>query len=94
MHVPTEPATLHDLHVSVHAALQQTPSVQKPLRHWPAVEHADPLGRLLPPPPPVHEPDPLHSPVGHSFCGSVPFRMNPQAPLLPPVSAPAQALQS
>src|SRR4051812_30934371 len=33
-HVPMSPITLHAAHWSVHAALQQTPSTQKPLRHW------------------------------------------------------------
>jgi hypothetical protein len=33
LHVPTDPATLHDRHAVVQELLQQTPSAQKPLRH-------------------------------------------------------------
>jgi hypothetical protein len=35
-HVPIEPASAHDLQVSLQATLQQTPSAQKPLAHSPA----------------------------------------------------------
>jgi hypothetical protein len=41
--VPIAPGSAHDLHVSVQAALQQTPSAQKPLAHSPAHPHAWPL---------------------------------------------------
>jgi hypothetical protein len=43
-HVPTALATLHAEHASEHALLQQTPSTQKPLAHWPALAQADPGG--------------------------------------------------
>jgi hypothetical protein len=33
VHVPTEPVTLHAPHVSVHATLQHTPSLQLPDEH-------------------------------------------------------------
>jgi hypothetical protein len=34
---------LHAWHAEVHALLQQTPSTQKPLAHWPPEEHELPL---------------------------------------------------
>jgi len=40
--VPTLPATSHAWHWPAQAALQQTPSVQKPLAHWLAAPHASP----------------------------------------------------
>jgi hypothetical protein len=46
-HEPSAPepflAAVHAMHVPVQAALQQTPSAQKPLRHWLAAVQATPL---------------------------------------------------
>jgi hypothetical protein len=36
VHVPSDPATLHASHAFPHALLQQYPSTQFPLVHWPA----------------------------------------------------------
>jgi hypothetical protein len=38
---------LQDLHVSVHALLQQTPSTQNPLAQSPSHPHAAPLAPLI-----------------------------------------------
>ena len=43
-HVPSMPFTLHDSHWPVHAALQQTPSTQKPLEQLFACVQAVPFG--------------------------------------------------
>jgi hypothetical protein len=47
--VPSEPGRLHDMHVPVHAELQQTPSTQNPLPHSAAQEQGCP--RFVWPPP-------------------------------------------
>ncbi len=44
LHVPTLPVIAHDLHVPVHAWLQQTPCAQKPESHSFAIVHAVPIG--------------------------------------------------
>lgn len=44
---PGAPAVLQDLHVSVHALLQQTPSTQNPLAQSPAHPHAAPLAPFI-----------------------------------------------
>jgi hypothetical protein len=49
LQVPGADVVPHDLHVSVQALLQQTPSTQNPLAQSPAQPHAVPLARLLPP---------------------------------------------
>ena len=61
---PSESATLHAWQRPVHAALQQRPSTQKPLRHSAFAVHTS----LFTFP---HAPAPLHAaaPV-HSFAGS------------------------
>jgi hypothetical protein len=43
-HVPSEPATAHDWHAAVHAALQQKPWAQIPETHSPLPPQACPLG--------------------------------------------------
>jgi hypothetical protein len=43
VHVPTDPATSQAWHSPSQAALQHTPSMQKPLPHWEPLEHCDPL---------------------------------------------------
>jgi hypothetical protein len=43
MHAPSLPVTLQLTQAPVHSALQQTPSTQKPLPHWPPCMHARPL---------------------------------------------------
>ena len=48
-HTPGESATLQDLHVSVQAVLQQTPSTQKLLWQSAAQPHAMPFERDVPP---------------------------------------------
>jgi hypothetical protein len=45
--IPGAPAVLHDLHVSVHALLQQTPSTQNPLAQSPSHPQAAPLVPLI-----------------------------------------------
>jgi hypothetical protein len=45
--VPGAPAVLHDLHVSVQAVLQQTPSTQNPLAQSPAHPQAAPLAPVI-----------------------------------------------
>jgi hypothetical protein len=52
--VPTLPVTLQAWQVVAHAVLQQTPSTQLPLRHWPLVEQLWPLVS-------THAPVPLHT---------------------------------
>jgi hypothetical protein len=47
---PTEPTRLHRSQVAVHALLQQTPSVQKPLAHSVPETQAAPVTRLQTPP--------------------------------------------
>src|SRR6185312_10867081 len=49
LQVPGADVVPHDLHVSVQALLQQSPSTQNPLAQSPAQPHAVPLARLLPP---------------------------------------------
>jgi hypothetical protein len=44
LHVPTLPATAHDLHVPAQAWLQQNPCAQKPESHSVAARHAAPIG--------------------------------------------------
>ena len=44
LHVPRLPAIAHDLHVPVHAWLQQYPCAQKPESHSFAIVHAVPVG--------------------------------------------------
>jgi hypothetical protein len=41
-HVPARPIKLHAAHCPPHAALQHTPSVQKPDTHWFAAPHGAP----------------------------------------------------
>ena len=51
VHVPSDPARLHAKQVCAQADVQQTPSTQKPLVHWPAFVHAAliaPFGWHLP----------------------------------------------
>jgi hypothetical protein len=45
--IPCDPAVLQDLHVSVQALLQQTPSTQNPLAQSPPHPHAAPLAPLI-----------------------------------------------
>jgi len=45
-HMPRLPARLHALHVPQLAALQQTPSTQLPLVHWPPPLHVSPSSCL------------------------------------------------
>jgi hypothetical protein len=59
-HVPIESCVLHDLHVSSHAVLQQTPSTQKPDSQSFAQAHACPL--TLRAPASEHVTAPLPSP--------------------------------
>jgi hypothetical protein len=47
--VPGLVASAHASHCPVQAALQQTPSAQKPLTHWPAVVHVCPAFSLQAP---------------------------------------------
>jgi hypothetical protein len=48
VHVPIWPATSHAWHCCGHAALQQTPSTQKPLAQLPFASHEVPLAALVP----------------------------------------------
>ncbi len=45
--IPGAPGVLQDLHVSVQALLQQTPSTQNPLAQSPPHPHAAPLAPLI-----------------------------------------------
>jgi hypothetical protein len=79
-------ASEHAVHVNVHAALQQKPSTQKPLRHSPASVHAAPCASL------VHAAAPLHVVTpAHSLSGSVAFGTFPHVPLMPPFFAALHA---
>jgi len=49
--VPGAAAVLHALHVSVQAALQQSPSTQNPLAQSPPHPHACPFAFFIPPTP-------------------------------------------
>jgi len=49
-HVPTDPATLHELQFVLHEVSQHTPSTQLPLPHWPALEQIWPLVSMQLPP--------------------------------------------
>jgi hypothetical protein len=46
VHVPTDPASLHDLHAPSHLTLQHTPSVQNPEMHCAPVAQGWPLAPL------------------------------------------------
>jgi hypothetical protein len=62
-HVPGASAVLHDLHVSLQAVLQHTPSAQNPLTQSPSHPQACPLAFFIPPVPlqatPASVPDEL-----------------------------------
>ena len=75
-HVPSEPGTLHDWHIPLHAVLQQNPLAQKPERHSAAEEHIEPIGALLQAPVPLHV-------RAHSLSGSVLAAMTPHEPSTP-----------
>jgi hypothetical protein len=69
--VPRLPATLHAWHAVVHVLLQQTPSTQLPLRHWPSLEQVCPLvsTHALAPLPPLQALGATHALVGKlSVC--------------------------
>jgi hypothetical protein len=71
----------------VHIVLQQTPSIQLPLKQSTPPEQVCPLLNLHVEPPP-------HAPFMHSFCGSSPALMGPHVPSVPwPLSVAVQALQ-
>ena len=59
-HVPGAAAVLHDLHVSLHAVLQQTPSAQNPLEQSPPHPHPCPLAFFIAPVP-LHATAPIAS---------------------------------
>jgi hypothetical protein len=54
-HVPTEPATAQASHCPSQAALQHTPSTQKPLAHWTAAPQLPPSGAFGAQRPPEHQ---------------------------------------
>jgi hypothetical protein len=61
VHVPSEPGRLHASHPPLHAALQQTPSVQKPEEHCELLWHEVPLAC----PPATHSPLTHWKPAAH-----------------------------
>ena len=76
---PAEPATLHAMHVPVHAVAQQTPSTQKPDEHSALLPQAKPDSTIM------HAAAPLQLPVPpHSLSGSFPDMIMPHCPLAPP----------
>jgi hypothetical protein len=69
LQVPTAPWTLQDLHVSVQAEEQHTPSTQNPLVHSPSQPQAPPFA-LCPASPAAHDiASPLLRSVPPSFAG-------------------------
>ena len=88
-HVPSAPATLHALHVPPQVLSQQTPSVQKPLRHSPAPPQEAPL-TFTQAPVPLHTSAPLHSLAGSVFVGTL-LQMPGVAPRLQVLQVPEQA---
>jgi len=63
----------------VHAVAQQTPSTQKPDEHSALLPHAKLVSTIM------HAAAPLHVPTPpHSLSGSVPDRITPHCPLIPP----------
>ena len=65
LHDPIDPAILQALQSPVHDELQQTPSVQLPLRHSPPIVHVTPFENKAQLPAPLHVAAPAHS-----FAGS------------------------
>jgi hypothetical protein len=60
-HVPSPPGSAHVRQVSPQRVPQQTPSLQKPLAHWPSPVHGVPLGLA-----PMHRPLLQVAPPAHS----------------------------
>jgi hypothetical protein len=78
-HAPSNPVTLHAMHVPVHAVVQQIPSAQKPDEHSALLLQAKPVSTI------IHAALPLHVPTPpHSLSGSVPDMIMPHCPLYPP----------
>jgi len=80
VHVPTEPARLHAVHVPPHAVLQHTPSTQLPLEHSPAIEQAVPFANSAQLPAPLHVVAPMHSLAGSLLAAM--FEQVPTDPAL------------
>ena len=88
-HVPRLVALAHDSHWPVQAALQQTPSVHRPLAHSAARSHASPLSFAAAPPvplPPVPDPPVPRPPV--PLPPAPPVAAWPPVPTVPPVPVP------
>ncbi len=64
VHVPSEPGTLHAMHVPEHALLQQNPSTQSPSAHSFAAAQACPFDFLHAPVPSQTWATPAHSSIG------------------------------